>query len=102
MTAGGGSRREQEPLLRIEVLFWGKSGEAAMTKTIVTLPQGTTIDGLLRHMDSLWGLEVSGEVIEKGSMFLAINGLYWDMRRKPGRVLKSDDVVAILPVVAGG
>ena len=88
--------------MQVEVLFWGKHGEGAMARTPVSLPDGTNVGQLLRHLGAIWGFDLRKEATEDRSFFLAINGSYCEVRRNLNKKLKDGDSVAVLPIVAGG
>ena len=93
---------DEERLMEVEVLFWGKSGEGAMARSSISLPKGTNVEQLLRHLGGIWGFDVRKEAAEDRSFFLAINGSYCEVRRNLNRKLSDGDSVAVLPIIAGG
>lgn len=59
----------------------------------ITIPQGSTVEGLL---EALKGLHEQLKGVEP--ILIAVNGAYVD----PGTKLKEGDVVALFPPVSGG
>jgi molybdopterin converting factor small subunit len=88
--------------MEVEVLFWGTHGEGAMVRTPVSLPDGTNVEQLLRHLGGIWGFDLCKEAAKDRPFFLAINGSYCDVTKNLNKRLKDGDSVAVLPIIAGG
>ena len=88
--------------VQVEFSVWSSSGLGAVPTQSLSLPAGTTVDGLLRQLTALLGSDVRGEVAGGGKRFLVINGAFCAMPQDLGKRLEDGDVVTLRPFLAGG
>lgn len=88
--------------VRVEFSVWSSSGHGALPTQSLSLPAGTTVDGLLTRLSALLGSDVRGEVAGGGRRFLVINGAFCAMPQDLGKRLEDGDVVTLRPFLAGG
>jgi molybdopterin converting factor small subunit len=102
LTGSGETSANEGRSIKVEFLFWGRSGANAMAREFIDLPEGTTVEGLLEHLGHTLGFDIRDEVIEGRSLFLTLNGAYFNVIKNRNRRLTNLDAVAVLPIVAGG
>lgn len=86
----------------VQVRLLTTAGHEALPAAAISLPAGTTVEGLLRYLSGLVGFDVREAALADGAYFLMVNGSFCDVRRSLDRRLEAHDAVAVLPVVVGG
>ena len=88
--------------MNIEVLFFGKLRELAVRQREVSITDGTRFIDLVDWLIKEYGVGFREEINHKERWHFLINGRYYNPLDGMEMPLKDGDVVAILPLLAGG
>jgi MoaD family protein len=88
--------------MNIEVLFFGKLRELAVRQRVVSITDGARFIDLVDWLVKEYGVGFHEEINHKERWHFLINGRYYNPLDDMEVPLKEGDVVAILPLLAGG
>lgn len=88
--------------MNVEVLLFGKLRELATRQRVVSVTDGARLIDLIEWLVKEYGVEFREEVNHIERLHILINGQYYDFLDNAETLLKEGDVVAILPLLAGG
>jgi MoaD family protein len=86
----------------IDVSFFGRFRELATRQQIVTLDSGARLGDLIEWLIKEFGIEFKEETKKTKSYAIMANKRYCDLSTHRNTPLKDGDVVAFMPIVAGG
>lgn len=86
----------------IEVWFYGRFRELATRRQIVTLDEGAHLGDLAEWLIQSIGSEFGEELEKTKNYTLMRNQQYCNLSSDRGDLLHDGDIVAFLPLVAGG
>ncbi len=88
--------------MKIELLLFGKLRELAVRQREVSIADGARFTDLLDWLVKEYGAGFGEEISHKERWHFLINGRYHNPLDSLDLPLKDGDVVAILPLLAGG
>ena len=88
--------------MNIEVWFYGKFRELATRRQIVTLEKGARLDDLAEWLIQAVGREFGEELEKTKNYTIMMNQRYCSLSADRDKLLRDGDIVAFLPLVAGG
>jgi molybdopterin converting factor small subunit len=88
----------------MDIKLWlhGRLAELATTKRVVHLPEGASLGDLIGWLIKEYGAELGREIERSDENLITLNGNYCKLSVDRGQRLKSGDVVAFAPIIAGG
>ena len=86
----------------IEVWFYGRFRELATRRQIVTLDKGARLEDLAEWLIQSIGPEFGEELKKTKDYTLMRNQRYCNLSTDKDDLLRDGDIVAFLPIVAGG
>ena len=88
--------------MNIEVLLFGNRRELATRQQVVSLVAGARLIDLIEWLVKENGVDFGKEVNHIEGLHILINGQYYDLLGGMETPLEEGDVVAMLPLLAGG
>ena len=89
--------------MNIEVWFFGPLRTLSTRTQVVILDTGARFSDLCDRLSQSYGVVFDQEIQKKDDYFIMINGSYCNRTADVGqRILIDGDIVAFLPLIAGG
>jgi molybdopterin converting factor small subunit len=88
--------------MNIEVWFYGRFRELATRRQIVTLEKGARLGDLAEWLIQAVGREFGEELEKTKGYTIMMNQRYCSLSADRDNMLRDGDIVAFLPLVAGG
>lgn len=88
--------------MNIEVLLFGKLRELAVRQQVVSITDGARLRDLVDRLVKEYGVDFSEEVDHQERWHFLLNGRFYNPSDGMEVLLKDGDVVAMLPMLAGG
>ena len=88
--------------MNIDVWLFGRFRELATRQLIVSLESGARLGDLIEWLIKEYGIEFGEEIKNTKNYAIMRNKRYCDLSTHWNKALKDGDVVAFMPIVAGG
>lgn len=88
--------------MNINVWLHGRLGELAIRKRLVQLANGASLGDLIDWLIQEYGEELGREIERSDENFITLNGNYCKLSVDRERQLQDGDIVAFIPIIAGG
>jgi MoaD family protein len=88
--------------MRIEVLLFGKLRELAVRQQVISIADGARLRDLVDRLVKEYGPDFGQEVDHEERWHFLLNGRFYNPSDGMELSLKDGDVVAMLPMLAGG
>ncbi len=88
--------------MNIDVWMHGRLSLLATTNRVINLPDGAKLGDLINLLAQEYGQEFSDEMQQDQANFMMVNGKYCRISSGRERKLEDGDIIAFLPLIAGG
>lgn len=88
--------------MNVEVWFHGTFEQLAVRKRVVDLADDARLGDLIDRLGEEYGPKFTRELARPQENYVMLNGTYCKLPVNREQLLKQGDVVAFLPVMAGG
>ena len=88
--------------MNVEVWFHGTFEQFAARKRVVDLAAGASLGDLIDRLGEEYGPKFTRELARPRENYIMLNGTYCKLPVNREQPLKQDDVVAFIPIMAGG